>query len=306
MKRRDPAYDAAAGASSGAGRATPGTAIVGPPGRPSDATGAVVVKLGGRSLEAPGALRELATELADLPGAAVLVHGGGPEVSAWCGRLGIEPRFDDGLRVTDAATLEVAAAVLGGLANKRLVAGLRAGGIDAFGIAALDGGVVEVRPHARTARLGLVGEPAGVDAARLRAWLGAGQVPVIASIGAYEGALLNLNADDVAAAIAAALEARALVLLSDTPGVKLGGGVVPALDLAGAQRALGGGDVAGGMRPKLRAAREAVAAGAAVAWIAAWQGPGTLTALLDAAPEAGTTVLPAAQASSAAGGAARV
>lgn len=298
------AHDAATGAAAGAGRATPGTAIVGPPGRPSAATRPVVVKLGGRSLEAPGALRELAAELADLPGAAVLVHGGGPEVSAWCGRLGIEPRFDDGLRVTDAATLEVAAAVLAGLANKRLVAALRAGGIDALGLAALDGGIVEVRPHAAAARLGEVGEPVGVDAARLSAWLGARQVPVIASIGAHEGALLNLNADDVAAAIAAALSARALVLLSDTPGVRLGGAVVPALDLAGAQRALGLAEVAGGMRPKLRAARTAVAGGAAVAWIAAWQGPGTLAALLGASPHA--TAAAALEQRSAAGEVSRV
>lgn len=269
-----------------ADRCALGTVVVGAHGGPPAAGGPVVVKLGGRSLEAPGALGELAADLAALGGAVVLVHGGGPEVSDWCGRLGIAPRFDDGLRVTDAATLEIATAVLAGLANKRLVAGLRAGGIDAFGIAALDGGIVEVRPHAAAARLGRVGEPARVDTGRLSAWLAAGQVPVIASIGAHDGALLNLNADDVAAAIAAALSARALVLLSDAPGVLLGGAVVPALDLAGAQRALGSEEVAGGMRPKLRAAREAVAGGAAAAWIAGWQGPGTLAALLGTPPEA--------------------
>jgi len=261
---------------------TPGTAIVGPPGRSPAATGRVVVKLGGRSLDAPGALRELATELADLPGAAVLVHGGGPEVSAWCGRLGIEPRFEDGLRVTDAPTLEVATAVLAGLANKRLVAALRAAGLDAMGLTALDAGIVRVRPHADTARLGQVGEVEGVDAARLSAWLEAGIVPVIASIGAHEGGLLNLNADDVAAAVAGALGARALVLLSDTPGVRLGGGIVPALDLAAVDGALAGGEVAGGMRPKLRAARTAVEAGAGAAWIAEWGGAGTLGSLLGA------------------------
>jgi acetylglutamate kinase len=279
----------AAGGQSGAGRAARGTAIVGPPGR-SPATGVVVVKLGGRSLEAPGALRELAGDLAGIAGEAVLVHGGGPEVSAWCARLGIETRFDDGLRVTDGPTLEVAAAVLAGLANKRLVAALRTAGIDALGVAALDGGIVEARPHAAAARLGRVGEVAGVNAGRLAAWLGAGLVPVVASVGAHGGMLLNLNADDVAAAIAAGLGARALVLLSDAPGVRLGGGVAPALGLAAVDGALAGGEVAGGMRPKLRAARAAVAAGAGVAWIAAWQGPGTLAALLGGAPPEGASL----------------
>jgi acetylglutamate kinase len=259
----------------------PGTAIIGPADRVPDGTRRLVVKLGGRSLEAPGALNELATALADAACQTVVVHGGGAEVSGWCERLGLEPRFDDGLRVTDAATLEVAAAVLAGLANKRLVAALRAEGIDAIGLAALDAEIVRVRPHTNRERLGHVGEVTGVDAARLGLLLGARLVPVIASIGAHEGALLNLNADDVAAAIAGALGARALVLLSDTPGVRLGGTIVPTLDPAGVDAALAGTDVAGGMRPKLRAARAAVDSGAHRAWIATWQGPGTLRALLE-------------------------
>ncbi len=267
------------------GGALPGTAIVGRPARPHGVAATVVIKLGGRSLEAPGALAELAAELAGCAGHAVLVHGGGTEVSTWCRRLGIESRFDDGLRVTDAGALEVATAVLAGLANKRLVAALRAARLDALGIAALDGGIVQARPHAGAARLGHVGEVESVDGARLRAWLAAGLLPVVASIGACDGALLNLNADDVAAAIAGALGAESLVLLSDAPGVRLAGETVKVLDADAVDDALAGADVAGGMRVKLRAARAAVAAGAGVAWIAAWRGPGTLAALLAAGRE---------------------
>ena len=104
----------------------------------------LVVKLGGRALDAPGALSECAAALREAgssgPSARALlvVHGGGAEVTAWCARLGVEARFADGLRVTDASTLEIAAAVLAGLANKRLVAALRARGLDAVGLSALD------------------------------------------------------------------------------------------------------------------------------------------------------------------------
>jgi acetylglutamate kinase len=272
-------------------RVTPGVGIEGTPERPSATTLAAVVKLGGRSLEAPGALRELARELSDVSGGVLLVHGGGTEVSAWSARLGLVPRFEDGLRVTDADTLDVAAAVLGGLANKRLVAGLRHAGIDAIGLSALDGGIVAAAPHDARERLGAVGRVDHVRADRLRGLLALGMMPVIASIGAHEGALLNLNADDVATAVAAALPARALVLLSDTPGVRLAGAWVPALDLRAVDRALAGPDVAGGMRAKLSAAREALQHGVARVHIATWNGPGTLRALLSDAPP-GTVLTP--------------
>ena len=241
----------------------------------------VVVKLGGRALEAPGALREFAASLARLPRVTLLVHGGGAEVTSWCSRLGIEARFDDGLRVTDAATLEVATAVLAGLANKRLVAALRAQGVDAVGLAALDGGIVSAMPHPLAARLGAVGAIARVDASLLHELLAHGRTPVVASIAAdADGQLLNLNADDAAAALAAALGARDLVLLSDTPGLKLDGAVVPSLAFADLKATLARADVGGGMLPKLRAAGDALAAGVERVHIAAWSGPDTLESLL--------------------------
>jgi acetylglutamate kinase len=251
--------------------------------------GPAVIKIGGRALEAPGAARALAAEIAKFPAGVIVIHGGGADVSAWCQRLGLEPRFRRGLRVTDEATLEVAAAVLGGLANKRLVAELRAADVDAVGLAALDGGVVSATPHPESGALGAVGAVESVAPALLQTLLERGSVPVLASIGARGSRLLNLNADDLAAAIAPAVRARALVLLSDTPGLKLDGAIVPALDREGLAAALAHADVRDGMAPKLRAAMAALDAGVPRVHIAAWDGPGTLARLL-AGEGTGTTI----------------
>ena len=242
----------------------------------------IVIKLGGRALEAPGAPAEFAAALAGLSRVALLVHGGGAEVTAWCARVGLEARFEQGLRVTDPATLEVATAVLAGLANKRLVAALRAHGVDAVGLAALDGGTLAVSPHPQAAQLGAVGAIDAVDASLLLALLAGGRTPVVASIAATSaGELLNVNADDAASAIAAAVGASDLVLLSDTPGLRLDGDIVPVLDAADLDGTLARPDVGGGMVPKLRAAGAALAGGVMRAHIAAWNGPGTLAALLE-------------------------
>jgi len=269
--------------------AAPDTATL-PESTPATSVAPVVVKLGGRSLEAPGASRELAAELARLSGGSLLVHGGGHEVSEWCTRLGIAPRFLDGLRVTDPDTLEVAVAVLGGLANTRLVATLRDLGVDAVGLSALDGGTVEVARHADASRLGAVGQVVAIHAQLLETLLAQGRTPVLASIGAAGEQLLNVNADDLAAGLAGALNARALLLLSDTPGLKLDGKMVGRLEGREIAAALDHPDVKDGMRPKLRAAAAALAAGAERVVIGAWSGPGTLTALLEG-ERGGTTLM---------------
>jgi acetylglutamate kinase len=240
----------------------------------------VVVKLGGRALEDPGALGAFADDVARLGHPVVVVHGGGAEVSAWSARLGVEPRFAAGLRVTDPRTLEIAAAVLAGLANKRLVAGLRARGVNAVGLAALDGGLARVAPHAQAAQLGEVGEVRAIDGEWLSRLVAEGRVPVLASIGADGERLLNLNADDLAAAVAAALGAT-LLLLSDVEGVRLGRRLAARLESRAVDAVLRSPDVTGGMTPKLAAAARAVEGGAPAAWIASWSGPGTLGALLE-------------------------
>ena len=247
-----------------------------------------VIKLGGRAFDGPDAIATFARRLAAHHGRAVIVHGGGAEVSAWCERLGLPASFVDGLRVTDENTLEVATAVLAGLANKRLVARMRAAGVDAVGLSALDGGLAQVAPHADTGRLGHVGAVERVDSSLIAMLLAQGRVPVVASIGACDGALLNLNADDVAGALAAALGAT-LVLLSDTPGVKLGHNIVQDLTPHEATLLLAHPDVRGGMRPKLAAARDAVEAGAVLARITQWSESTSLASLLELAGP-GTTV----------------
>ena len=266
--------------------------------KPQPALRPLVVKLGGRALEAAGALAECAAALREVAATrpTLVVHGGGAEVSTWCERAGLTPRFADGLRVTDAATLEIAAAVLAGLANSRLVAALRAApigqdkpGLDAVGLSVLDGGTVRARRHANAAVLGEVGEVVSVDETLVLELLQRGCVPVLASLADDgHGALLNLNADDAAAAIAAAFPASDLVLLSDAPGLLLDGEVVRSLSLGALEETLERPDVTGGMRPKLRAAAVALAAGVGRVHIAAWQGPHTLAALLDGSAVATT------------------
>lgn len=249
-----------------------------------------VVKLGGRALEGPDAAAALAADVAALDGRVAIVHGGGSEASAWCARLGIAPRFHDGLRVTDDDALPVVVAVLAGLANKRLVAALRAHDIHAAGVSALDGGLLQVAAHPLADALGAVGAVRGADPALVEALWSAGITPVIASIAAGpDGALLNVNADDVAAALAAALGAR-LLLLSDTPGLLLDGAPVASLAVSDIEMALARPDVTGGMRPKLRAAATAIAAGARSVTLADWRGAGTLSHALSGAR--GTTLVP--------------
>jgi acetylglutamate kinase len=214
-------------------------------------------------------------------------------VSHWCERLGLAPRFLEGLRVTDPSTLEVAVAVLAGLANKRLVAKLRSAGLDAVGLSGADAGIVDAVLHPDAERLGEVAAVRAIRTGFLFDLLERGRIPVLASIVSIDdgpgGRLLNLNADDLAAAVAGATKAAGLVLLSDTPGLSLGGKWVPSLSPAEIPAALASPDVTGGMRPKLLAASAALAGGTARVHLGSWQGPGTLRSLL-LGEGAGTTL----------------
>jgi len=248
---------------------------------PALAPAPVVIKLGGRALESPQALAGFAAEVAAVRGPLVLVHGGGAEVSAWLERLAIAPRFEHGLRVTDAATLDVVAAVLAGLANKRLVASLRTRGVDAVGLSVLDGGTLSCTRHPEADTLGAVGVPTGGEASLLATLLAQGHVPVLASLGMSEsGELLNVNADDAAAAVATLLGADHLLLLSDTPGVRIDDVVVAAADAESLDTLRAHPQVTGGMSPKLAAVAAALAGGAARVTLAQWQGAGDLARLL--------------------------
>jgi acetylglutamate kinase len=217
----------------------------------------VTIKLGGIAGRHADALQVVARDAGQ---DAVVVHGGGNEVADWSRRLGIEPIFRDGLRVTDAATLEVAVAVLAGLVNTRLVAALTAAGRRSIGLTGVDGGLLSLR---RRDGLGEVGEVIDVDITLLATLVEAGTLPVVASIGADDHGLLNVNADEAAGAIAAA-RGGLLLLCTDVPGVQRGADVIGRLAGAEAAAMLADGSASAGMRPKLRAALAAARAGCEV------------------------------------------
>jgi acetylglutamate kinase len=242
----------------------------------------VTIKIGGVAGQHADSLAWLA---GNAPPETVLVHGGGNEVAEWSRRLGLEPRTHDGLRVTDPDTLEVVVAVLAGLVNSRLVAALEAEGRSAVGLTGADGALLRLRR--RDSELGEVGEVIGADASLLETLVAAGRLPVVASIGLHHGALLNVNADEVAGAIAAA-RGGLLLLCTDVPGVQRDGRVLDRLDADAAEAMLADGSASAGMRPKLRAALVAAAAGCEVR-IVDGRSPSALDAALRGA-SAGTVV----------------
>lgn len=230
-----------------------------------DATTPVVVKLGGTTLaEQEATLREVAERSRVDP--MVLVHGGGKRLTAWLTRLGVESRFEGGLRVTDDAALEVALGVLRGVINSELVAALRSMGADAVGWSGVDGGTIT---GSRVPGLGRVVSGDAVRTEPLDALLAAGLLPVVAPAALdTHGVICNVNADDAAAALAGALGAR-LVLLTDTDGVRGADGQrIPSLSVADSERLIATGVIAGGMVPKVRCAERAMRGGASQAVIA--------------------------------------
>lgn len=217
----------------------------------------LVVKLGGTSLaEQQQVLAEVAVVARRRP--VVLVHGGGKRMTEWLERLGVETHFEAGLRVTDAAAIEVAAAVLRGVVNSELVAALRGLRVDAVGLSGVDGGLLIAE---RVAGMGLVAHVVGLRRDLLDALLVAGQVPVVAPLARDEsGIVCNVNADDAAAGIAAGLGARQLVLLTDVDGVRdADGRRLETLTAGEAEALIEAGVIAGGMVPKVRAALGALA-----------------------------------------------
>jgi acetylglutamate kinase len=234
----------------------------------------VVVKYGGAAMVRQDLREAVFRDLALLACVGVqplVVHGGGPEINQWLGKLAIEPRFHDGLRVTDAATMEVVEMVLVGRVNKQIVTGLNLVGARAVGISGCDGGLVRARPFG-DGSLGLVGDVAGVDPSVLQPLLEAGYLPVISSVAPDgEGQAHNINADTVAGELAAALQAEKLVLLTDTPGI-LRERDDPAslfrhLSLSEARQLIADGVVAGGMTPKTECCIRALAQGVRAAHI---------------------------------------
>ena len=241
----------------------------------------LVLKFGGELLEEPSRMAGVVAAVADIVkgGASsaatvvpvVIVHGGGKEIDAALRTAGIEKRQVDGLRITDAATLDIVVSVLAGAVNTRFVAALGAAGVPAVGLTGADGGcgLSDVAPPHRTvagqlADLGRVGLPAAnADMRVLDALLRSGMVPVVASIGVDRGGqLLNVNADTMAGHLAAKLGARRLVIAGSTPGVlDECGTTVPLLDPASIARLVAAGTANAGMIAKLRACEHALSGG---------------------------------------------
>lgn len=222
----------------------------------------VVVKVGGQSAEEQFRRQHLARQVAGLARAGhrvVVVHGGGKALTQTLQRLGIETEFHNGLRVTDAATRDVALMVLAGIINKKWVAELEAQRQPAMGICGGDGRLVTARRLTATANgtkkdLGYVGRPTKINTAILNLAFSKGFVPVVASLGlSASGQYLNINADDLAAALATALEADRLLYLTESGGVwDAEKKVLPLVRLSEIRSLIHKGTVRDGMIPKLR------------------------------------------------------
>ena len=210
----------------------------------------------------------------------VVVHGGGPQISAWLAKAGVKSTFVDGLRVTDEATMEVAEMVLSGAINKEIASWItQAGGeadVRGVGLSGKDARLITVEKVTRTKKdpesevekmvdLGLVGEPKIVDPKLIEALIYADQdyIPVVAPIGvSATGETYNINADTVAGALAGALKAKRMLLLTDVAGVlDKNGELMRQLSVAEARKAIADGVATGGMIPKLETAIAAVEAG---------------------------------------------
>lgn len=247
--------------------------------------GTRVIKVGGRA-QGDDRLPAAIAEATRGGGGLCVVHGGGDEVSQLQRQLGSAPTFLDGRRVTTEADLAVVRMVLSGTVNKRLVGALLDAGVAAAGISGEDGALLRCRLYGDGA-LGAVGDPDAVDPSLLRALFAGGFVPVVSPLGRFgDGRGCNVNGDDAAAAIAAALGAEELLLVADVPGVlDASGARLASLDADDAEALVTTGTARGGMIAKLEAARRALASGVSRVRI------GDLTAIGDAT--AGTSIFPA-------------
>ena len=237
----------------------------------------VVVKYGGHAMGDPGLAAKFGRDIALLKQVGVnpvVVHGGGPQINAMLKRLAIQSTFVDGLRVTDAAMVEVVEMVLAGTVNKHVAGLINGAGALAVGICGKDGGMIRARKLTRTVKdpdshieraldLGFVGEPVHVDVRVIHALTGAGLIPVIAPVGMGEdGQTYNINADDVAGAVAAALGAQRLLMLTDVAGVlDRDRQLIAELTVAEAEAGIANGMISGGMIPKVENCVEAVRGG---------------------------------------------
>jgi len=265
-----------------------------------------VIKYGGHAMGDPEAARDFAEDVVLLKAIGinpVVVHGGGPQIGAMLKRLGVESTFVGGLRVTDAATAEVAEMVLAGKINKEIVGWIASLGGRAVGISGKDANLVIAEKVTRTepdlnsgierhVDLGFVGEPVAVDPAILRNLARDGFIPVVAPVAlGADGATYNINADTMAGAIAGALDAKRFFLLTDVAGVLAKDGTLMTdLDAAGIDALKADGTISGGMIPKVDTCIAAVAAGVEAAVILDGRVPHAMLLEIFTSQGAGTLV----------------
>jgi len=261
----------------------------------------VVVKFGGSAVDsaATGTVPEDLVLLQEAGVRPILVHGGGPEITREIESAGGSSQFVDGLRVTDAKTMEIVERVLGGAVNKRLVNLIAHAGGRAVGVSGKDARVLHAKPHGRALELGFVGEVDRVEPRIVEVLLGEGFLPVVASLGVGpDGRAYNLNADTAAAALAVAMRADKLVLLTDVPGIyrEIPGGreLLSELSPEEARTLVTGGVVSRGMIPKVEAALSAVEGGVPSAHIVGAETPHSLLLELFTRSGVGTMIHPVA------------
>lgn len=268
-----------------------------------------VLKLGGEAVADAAALRQVVEQvgvLAELGIRLVVVHGGGPQTTALAERLGLPTRLVGGRRVTTPETLEVAVMTMNGTVSTAILAACRAAGIAAVGVSGVDSGIVRARRRApvettvdgRTERVdfGEVGDVMSVDGPALERLLDAGFVPVVSPLSADDsGAVLNVNADTVASAIACALGAEKLIFLTAVPGILEdradSGSLISYIDLPGLLLLEGRGALDGGMLPKVNAARGAILGGVKRVHVVGFRQPQSLLVEVFTNEGAGTLVV---------------
>ena len=234
-------------------------------GQPDNTT---VVKIGGSTLGSHDTTLEDLITLQSEDHRLVVVHGGGKTISDWMERQGVRPRFVNGLRVTDLASLDIVVAVLTGLINKSLVASINSRGGKAIGLSGADGSMVQA--SIANPELGYVGKIEKINPDPIYAALSAGYIPVIAPVGYdpsrkpdEEGSLLNINADTVAGYISSALKAKRMVFLTDVQGVlDSSRRLIPRITERQAHSLVRSNVIGGGMLPKIEACLEAIEGGA--------------------------------------------
>lgn len=252
----------------------------------------IVVKIGGSMAEDVASLAQMAQDLSELASAGTrvaLVHGGGKDINRNLQWLGQEPRFVDGLRVTDEAAMDMVEMTLSGRVNKLLVRLLLAAKARPVGVSGVDSALFRATPLREDDALGQVGSVTSVDVSLVETLWNGGFLPVVSPVSlGPDGRSWNVNADDAAAALASALRASALVYVSDVPGVLENGERIPALDPVGVEDLIVRGVASGGMIPKLRGCVQTLRAGVGSVAVAGWSGRGSIGQILSGA--AGTTI----------------